>query len=329
MVSRIIDADGHVRELDEWLFEYLEGRYRGMLHNKTFSFFPSLDGWHVPLTSPQGREEADMRPDAARWVSVLDELGIEQAVLYPTAGLAHGLIQDIDWACTVARAYNNWLYDRYCRLSPRLKGVALLPTQDISAAVQELRRAVTEQGMVAGMVCARNLLNKPFGHPDFHPLWAEAERLDVPLVLHGAPSQGMGFDFYDTFIKVHTLEQPFPQMIQMTSIVLDGILELFPKVRVAFLEAGSSWVLWMMDRLDYEYAHAYGPVQAPLLKKQPSEYLKGGQVYVACELEERMLPAVIQHFGADKILYPSDYPHEPRPRYSGGLGGVSGADGYQ
>ena len=45
---------------------------------------------------------------------------------------------------------------------------------------------------LASIDCGTAQLNKPFGHPDFHPLWAEAERLDVPLVLHGAPSQGMG-----------------------------------------------------------------------------------------------------------------------------------------
>ena len=53
-----------------------------------------------------------------------------------------------DLAAAMSRAYNNWLFD-YCSLDPkRLKGVCLLPFQDVDLAVQEVRRAVTELGMV-------------------------------------------------------------------------------------------------------------------------------------------------------------------------------------
>jgi predicted TIM-barrel fold metal-dependent hydrolase len=311
---RIIDADGHVVETDVELYEYFESPYREMKQLRSFAFFPSLDGWPRSFLTPFSVG----RTDAPDWLAFLDEVGIEQAVLYPTKALAHGLIQDREWACAVARAYNNWLHDRYCRVSPRLKGVALLPSQDVTAAIAELRRAVTEQGMVAGVLPAATRASRPYGHPDFHPLWAEAQRLDVPLTIHGAPSNGFGFDHFDTFVKAHTLEHLVPQMIQMTSIVLDGVLELFPRVRVGFLEAGASWVPWMMDRLDYEYGEAPwgGPEHAPNLRQAPSAYLSGGQVYVTCEGEERILPAVAQVFGANHLMYPSDFPHEQeRPYY--------------
>ena len=52
------------------------------------------------------------------WRAFLDEAGIDQAVLYPTAGLAIGLIQKAEWAVALARAYNNWLYERYLRADP-------------------------------------------------------------------------------------------------------------------------------------------------------------------------------------------------------------------
>ena len=41
----------------------------------------------------------------------MNAVGIEKAVLYPTLGLSHGLIQEADWACALARAYNTWLYE--------------------------------------------------------------------------------------------------------------------------------------------------------------------------------------------------------------------------
>jgi predicted TIM-barrel fold metal-dependent hydrolase len=51
--------------------------------------------------------------------------------------------------------------------------------------------------------------------------------------------------------------------------------------------------------------------QAPLLKKKPSEYMTGGQVYYHMELWEKELPHVIERIGENLFLYASDYPDEP------------------
>jgi predicted TIM-barrel fold metal-dependent hydrolase len=250
----VVDADGHVYETDRELSEHFEGRYRELRRLGTFPLFPTLDGWPRALSAPDS--SPGVTPEV--WRSFLDEAGIGQAVLYPTAGLALGLIQKTEWAIALARAYNNWLTERYLRADPAFRGVALLPVHDVPAAVAELEHAVTSQGMVAGLLPANNVLHKSYGHPDFHPLYAAAERLDVPLVIHGAPSQGLGFDHFDNFIKVHTLEHPVAIMIQCTSIILDGVLELFPRLRLGFLEAGCGWVPYMLDRLDYEFEAAWG-----------------------------------------------------------------------
>jgi len=56
----------------------------------------------------------------------------------------------------------------------------------------ELRHAVKEQGMVAGLLPAVTMLNKGYGHRDFHPIYKEAQELNVPLTVHGAVSRGLG-----------------------------------------------------------------------------------------------------------------------------------------
>jgi predicted TIM-barrel fold metal-dependent hydrolase len=300
-----IDADGHVRERDHELRDYLPAPYRDMDWLQTFPFFPTLDGWPRATTSPGKRDD----PDANSWLAFLDECGLERTYLYPTAGLGFGLIQDKSWAIALASAYNNWLHDRYMRVSPRLIGVALLPIHDVPEAVRELRRVVVELGMPAALLPAANVLGKSFGHPDFRPLFEEAERLGCALAVHGAPSKGLGFDHFDTFIKTHTLEHPFSVLIQLTSMMFDGLFELFPRLRVAFLECGAGWVPYMMDRLDEEYERR-GQRDAPLLKRLPSEYLRAGNIYVSCEVEERTLPYVLELLGTQQVFFASDYPHE-------------------
>ena len=301
----VIDADGHVHERDAAIREHLPEPYASMEWVQTHPFFPTLDGWPRAITSPGRRDD----PDADSWLRFLDECGLERTFLYPTAGLAHGLIQDRAWAVAIAQGYNSWLHARFMQHDPRLVGVALLPVQNIEAAVQELRRCVTELGMPAAMLPAATVLGKAFGHPDFRPIFAEAERLNCPIAIHGAPSRGWGFDFFDTFIKVHTLEHPAAIFTQLTDMMFSGVFELFPKLRVAFLECGSGWAPWLMDRLDEEYERR-GERDAPLLKRAPSEYLRGGNVYVSCEVEERALPHALSAMGEDHILFASDYPHE-------------------
>ncbi len=141
----VIDADGHVLENDSELAQYFEGPYKGHKRSGVFSIFPSLDGW--PRGFVRGMDKVSTTP-AEAWIKFVEEARLQAAVLYPTAGLALGLIQDPDWACVVARAYNNWLYDRYCTVDARLKGVAMLPVHNPQEAAAELRHAVLEQNMV-------------------------------------------------------------------------------------------------------------------------------------------------------------------------------------
>jgi len=162
---------------------------------------------------------------------------------------------------------------------------------------------------MAGGVLAPAGLPKPLGDTYFDPLYRQAEKLGCPLAIHGAPSKGLGFDFFQSLIEARTLSHPFLQMIQLTSIVLEGVLERFPKLKLASLEGGCQWIPFLMDRMDMEYGNR--TPQAPLLKKKPSEYMRDGRIYFHAELWEAMLSYVIERVGEDRILYASDYPHEP------------------
>ncbi len=85
-------------------------------------------------------------------------------ILFPTLGLNIGFVQERDLAVAVCRAYNNFLYEEFLRVSPRLKGAAIIPVQDIPKAVKEVRRAVESLGMVAGLL--------PTHGPAYRPLLA-------------------------------------------------------------------------------------------------------------------------------------------------------------
>ena len=103
-----------------------------------------------------------------------------------------------------------------------------------------------------------------------------------------------------------------PQMVQMMRMINSGVFDRFPKLRVAYLECGTGWVPFMMDRLDYEFDSIFGVAARGRLKKRPSDYIReGDNFWVSMELGERGLKYTIDAIGSEKILYASDYPHEP------------------
>ncbi|MBI3304503.1 MAG: amidohydrolase [Deltaproteobacteria bacterium] len=297
--TTIIDADGHIMDWDDVVRPYMPEPYR-----RRALFYP-LENWDRDLGGTLGKHwvrDLDTR------LADMDRQQIDVSVLYPTVGLMLGRVREPEFAAALCRAYNDFVAE-VCRQSPRLKAVAMVPLQNIPAAVSELRRAVQELGLVGVMLPAHGH-GENLGNPEFHPLYAEAEKLVCPVAIHangGVGGADVDAQAFDQFICVHTVGHPFPQMFQLTGIVFGGVPELFPRLRLAFLEAGAGWVPYWMDRMDREYK--LRAVEAPLLRAKPSEYIRSGRLYFSCEADETTLPAVLQAVGEDVVLYASDYPH--------------------
>jgi predicted TIM-barrel fold metal-dependent hydrolase len=297
----VLDADGHVTETAEQIAKYLEEPYRR--RPLAFAWYPA-DGWDRRLLGTLG----DFAGDAESWLRAMDAGGMELTVLYPTLGLFTSFLRDRRWAVALCRAYNTFLHERFVTASPRLKGVALLPVQDPEAAALELRRAVQELGLSGGMLAADG--QHVLGDARFLPIYEEAQRLDVMLGVHASGSHlgGAGVDLFPSFIQTHTVSHAFGQMRQLTSIVFEGIPERFPRLRLAFLEAGCGWAPYWMERMDDEYDKR-GAVEAPALAKKPSAYCRSGTVYFSCEADEWLLPQALRLVGESQIVYASDFPH--------------------
>ena len=164
------------------------------------------------------------------------------------------------------------------------------------------------------MLPSRTATGRTYGDEFFWPIYEAAEKHNISLSVHGGPSQGLGFDHWGfrPFAKVHTLEHPVPLFIQLTDIIFSGVFDAFPNLRIGFMEGGCSWVPFMMDRLDYEYGSMLGVPVRSKIKKRPSDYIReGDNFWVGFECGEQYLKYTIDAIGSERILYASDYPHEP------------------
>jgi hypothetical protein len=226
--------------------------------------------------------------------------------MYPTSGLGIGRAREPNYNAALCRAYNDFISD-YCKASPRLKAVANLPVNNPAEAVKELNRAVTKLGLCGGMLAAQ-AHNKNLGSPEFYPLYEEAQRLNTPVAVHAFGGDEAGTEIFDQFICLHTTGHPFPVLRQLTGMIFGGIPELYPKLKIGYLEIGCGWIPYWMERMDEEWEKR-GHVEAPLCKKKPREYLTGGNIYYGCEPEEKMMGYIVNEIGSKTLMYASDYPH--------------------
>jgi len=322
---RIIDADGHVQEARIPWRDLLPEPYRArapkLVEDNRGVPFIMVEGKLCPkpvgkgcgfVGTPRSRspQPTTGMSDPVQRLKDMDLEGIDTAVLFGSSPfLSLPFIEDKDLAGAMAEVYNNWLAE-YCKAdSRRLKGVAVLPIQDPPQAVKEMRRSVEELGFVAVSTPVHSASGKNLDDPSLYGFFAEAERLGVPVAVHVGAGDGTaaGIERFDHPFFTHAMTHPFEQMIGVLCVVVGGVLERFPRLKVAFMEAGAGWVPYWMERLDEHYEHMQPTV--PWLPRPPSEYMRGGQLFYSVEPDEKTIPYVIDFVGEETLVFASDYNH--------------------
>jgi uncharacterized protein len=318
---KIIDADGHVAEDAQGIIARMPKAYRDKAAVQPFNPFPPFDHLHAAHLIDMPAGAFNRKVGAKEWLAFLDEVGLESTVLYPTAGVASSNIVNPDWAIDAARAYNDWLRETYLQQSARFHGLALLPQPVLNAqaAAEELKRAVNQLGMCGAVLPSNSLHAPPLGARVYDPIYQAANELGCCVAIHGGVHGGMGMDGLDPYAAVHAIAHPLGQMISLASIVFNGVLERFPKIKFGFLEGGVAWLLFCLERFDGSYeSHVMRDLRGGYLTLQPgekvSEYIirriRERRIFVGCEGGEPLLAVAVKTVGADPFMYSSDFPHE-------------------
>jgi predicted TIM-barrel fold metal-dependent hydrolase len=339
---RVLDSDMHVLEPPDLWQRYIDPAWRhaapvGLtelrrdMRVKVKSHVVLRIGPVRPLASGGVAWSADQdrvfaRAEERGWDAVsqaeaMDVEGLDQAVLFPSRGLfvlgldtprvmgSDGLEPEL--AAAIARAYNDWLAD-FCRVRPgRMYGAAMVPPHDVAAAVTETRRAVEQLGFRAIFLAPGCVDRRPWHDPYFDPLWAECERLDVPITFHGGGQTWLKPDFtlevLDKLMMWHTFGQPLGVMMVAVSLTAGGVFERFPRLRAGLLEGNCSWAPWLFHRLD-EHWEWVGRHEVPELRRRPSEYFRTN-CYLAVEADETPVTQYVERFGDENLVFSTDYPH--------------------
>jgi hypothetical protein len=91
-------------------------------------------------------------------------------------------------------------------------------------------------------------------------------------------------------------------------MIFQGVPERFPRLRLAFLEIGCTWLPYWLDRMD-EHWEKRGKIETPRLKQPPSQSVREHPVYFSYEPEEKLLPETFRYVGDSHFVYATDIPH--------------------
>jgi predicted TIM-barrel fold metal-dependent hydrolase len=230
------------------------------------------------------------------------------------------------------RAYNDWLAE-YCQAAPtRLYGMGAVPLQDLDRALSETERVV-ELGLQGVFIRPSAYLDElPLSHPRYDPFWARCQELGIPVAFHpvvhvDTPGACTYFKLVrgDANISVNNLVadevhggaalgqavgNTVDMMVTLGRVIMGGVCERFPTLKLLFLESGGGWLPNVLERMD-DQVEAF-PAEARWLSLLPSEYFRR-QCWISFEPNEETLPLVADAIGVDRIIWASDYPHADAP----------------
>ena len=330
---KVIDADRHILEPSDLYPRYLPEKFRSRVRvegpNQTIRY---VDGKRVSDSAQRpGREVEDYgyifagpalarefrrcpcreKFDPASNLRDMDREGVDVSVLFPTLGLYIMWRDNLDpeLSAAICRAYNTWLSE-YCSYDKRrLYGVVLIPLQDPDRAVAELKYAREKLGLVGIFWRPNKLCGRTLSSPDYYPIYETASDLGVTVCVHEGARTVLpqaGADRYSEFGR-HVACHPLEQMLACLNLCADGVLERFPRLKVAHLETGCGWVPFWLERMDEHWEHeSHGA--AKITKEKPSFYFKR-QCWVSCEAGEELAPVFVEHVGDDYLMIATDYPH--------------------
>ena len=310
---KAIDADAHIDENEETFSYMTEAERQHKPVSMTLSEGHGFTGgnanqdrvWIINGNARLRRSRDDERShttketreliDVEARLRHMDELGIDVQVLYPTTFL-HAFTARADVELAVYRSYNRWLADRCALSHGRLRWACCVPTMSIPEAIQELRFA-RDHGACGILKKGVEMDERSAAAPYFWPLYEEAERLDLPICFHqstGNPNLSNATD------SARMAE--FNVISAFSHIAGSGVSQRFPKLRWGFVEAGASWIPYMLKYLGMRGKAEKAPFD------WRTEFLEYNNYYVTCDTEDD-IAGLLQYGGEDHLMIGTDYTH--------------------
>jgi predicted TIM-barrel fold metal-dependent hydrolase len=347
----VFDADNHLYETKDAFTRHLPDRYKGAIDyvelngrtkimvrgtvseyipNPTFDVVgrPGAQEEYFRNGNPEGKSfreiigepmraiDAFRRPEPR--VELMDELGVDRALMFPTLAslLEERLRDDPELTHAVIHSLNEWMYEEWTfNYQDRIFATPVITLPIVEKAIEELEWCL-ERG-------AKTVLIRPapvpgfrgtrsFGFPEFDPFWQKVVDADILVSMHASdsgysryqsdwtgPSEMLPFRL-DAFRMMTIGKRPIEDAF--AAFVCHGVFSRFPDLRVAAIENGGDWVVPLLEHLSDLYKK-----MPQAFEEHPVEAFKRN-TYIS-PFHEDKLDQLIDAVGVDHVLFGSDYPH--------------------
>ena len=230
-------------------------------------------------------------------LQAMDLMGVATQVIYPTLFLAY-ITDDVKLEIALCRAYNRFMAGVWEKGQGRLRWVVVPPLRSIDASIEAINIAKAHGAV--GLFFRGIERDRTLDDPYFFPVYQEAARLDMPVCVHtgaGCPAFTAIFDVTRSHTFPHTRTLP---LMAFRNIVANKIPERFPELRFGFIEAGASWVPYVL--------HALRSVYGGSVEQWGPTLFQEYRLYTAYE-EWEDLAYLVRYVGEDNLIVGSDWGH--------------------
>jgi predicted TIM-barrel fold metal-dependent hydrolase len=243
-----------------------------------------------------------------------DRDGVEAEVIYGIIGISRGFfgskgITDPALLADVYRAYNEYIAEFGRSLPGRFHGLGCLPNHDGAGAAAEVRRCAA-LGLRGGVFVPWGS-TMPVWHEMWEPMWAAAEETGLVISFHVFEGGGatVGYEVNGLrrpdVIGAWTVVAPMQMDEILASVILSGVCQRHPGLRLVLGESGIGWLPYALDRMDDTYEERLADdLKLPL---PPSAYFKR-QIWATFQKDLHGVRAMAA-IAPDNVMWGSDYPH--------------------
>ncbi len=334
------DADSHLMELEDCLDPYFDRRMLAAFHDLPSYRHKVGDGRWSALARRKQDDAAFRAGDAENILlrknyealgsfrradrpAALDLLGFTSQLIFTTFCLGNfGLDESgpADLCYAAAQAHNRMMID-FCSVDRRFLATAYVPLADFARAAETAGEAI-EMGAKALLIPSRCPLGHSPSHIGFDPVWARAQEAGIPILFHVGGEEKLNPAYFENgmprvkdfhggeenFTSVSYMTIPLSVMQTLAAMIIDGVMDRFPRLKFGAIELGASWLPgWMRSMDSAHLAFFKNEERLHRLSAKPSEIVRR-QVRVTPYPHEDAA-WLISQAGPETCLFSSDFPH--------------------
>ncbi len=318
----MVSADTHANEPANLWKERLEEKYAQRLPrieiDENGVKWTVSEGWQRSRLLDSNLEGEDQirsktGATAAERLRDLDRDGVDLEIIFPNKGLMMWATPDPLFASAQCRVYNDWIAEAYIQYSPRMVPMAALATGDLEGTLAEIKRIAKMGFKGVTLPCKPIFGAHDARHPNynfgmFDPMWELLQDHNLAITFHVSTGRDPRAARKDGGAVINYVSHSLAPTIEpVANLCASGVLERFPKLRFASIEAGIGWVPWALQAMDEAYVkhHMWA---YPKLKKMPSEYFHSNG-FASFQEDQPGLDLAEKYNLTTNFMWANDYPH--------------------